>query len=72
MTGYRCEGCKAQFHRLGGFEKHRVGSFAKGHGRGKRRCLTPTEMGQAGLVQDAAGFWKFAAAHDFGEQSRTA
>lgn len=54
LTGDRnqCPGCSVYFNSTRAFEKHRVGS----HGV-DRRCLTPTEMLQRGMAQNAAGFW---------------
>lgn len=60
MTGYRCSGCLAMFHSISAFDRHRVGKFAKGRGRGSRRCMSQTEMLVAGLACDEKGFWRSA------------
>ena len=54
LTGNRnqCQACKQYFNSNAAFDMHRVG----GHGV-DRRCRTPQEMLDKGMVVNHAGFW---------------
>ena len=49
----QCPGCGELFNSTAAFEKHRVGE----HTDNQRRCLTPIEMRQRGMVQVEGGWW---------------
>jgi hypothetical protein len=48
----QCQLCKQYFNSTGAFDKHRTGQ----HGV-NRRCKTPEEMVQSGMVMKPDGFW---------------
>lgn len=48
----QCRGCNELFNSNGAFAKHRTGEFGV-----NRRCMTATEMTEAGMVKRADGFW---------------
>ena len=48
----QCSGCNAFFNSESAHVKHRAGEFGK-----DRRCLTPTEMLEAGMARNADGWW---------------
>ena len=54
LTGQRnqCQGCKQYFNSNTAFDMHRTGK----HGV-DRRCQTPEEMKEIGMLVNAAGFW---------------
>jgi hypothetical protein len=54
LSGSRnqCQSCKEFFNSYGAFDKHRTGS----HGV-DRRCRTPEEMIEKGMVLRNDGFW---------------
>ena len=54
LTGNRnqCQGCKQYFNSNTAFDKHRTGK----HGV-DRRCRTPQEMTEIGMLVNHAGFW---------------
>ena len=54
LVGQRnqCQGCKEYFNSNSAFEMHRTGKFGV-----DRRCLTPQEMTDKGMLKNAAGFW---------------
>lgn len=47
----QCGACGEHFRSPSAFDKHRSGD------QEARRCLTPDEMREAGMVVNAAGFW---------------
>lgn len=55
LNGQRnqCPTCNLYFNSNGAFDKHRIGSFAKG----ERRCMTVDEMLADGMVLPEDGFW---------------
>lgn len=60
LTGCRCEcpTCLEQFGSVRAFDRHRVGSFASpGTFQHHRRCLSPTEMLEAGWTRNPKGQW---------------
>lgn len=48
----QCSGCKQYFNSNGAFDKHRTGR----HGI-NRRCRTPEEMREIGMILRPDGFW---------------
>jgi len=54
LTGRRnqCQGCKQYFNSTTAFDLHRTGK----HGV-NRRCRTPEEMRDIGMLINSAGFW---------------
>ncbi|NBX51269.1 hypothetical protein EBT25_15430 [bacterium] len=48
----QCTVCKQYFNSIGAFDKHRTGK----HGE-DRRCLTPEEMENKGMILRPDGFW---------------
>ena len=49
----QCRGCGQYFNSTSAFDKHRTGE----HTNNQRRCLTPLEMTNRGMVVNARGFW---------------
>jgi hypothetical protein len=54
LTGSRnqCQGCKQYFNSNSAFDKHRTGTHCS-----SRRCRTPEEMLDLGMLINHAGFW---------------
>ena len=54
LTGRRnqCQGCKEYFNSNTAFDKHRTGDHGK-----NRRCRTPLEMTEKGMLINNDGFW---------------
>lgn len=48
----QCGGCGLYFRSLAAFDSHRVGPYTN------RNCLGQQQMQDAGMTQDARGFWK--------------
>jgi hypothetical protein len=48
----QCQGCKEYFNSNYAFDKHRTGK----HGV-NRRCRSPEEMLELGMLKNQAGFW---------------
>lgn len=48
-----CTGCGELFNSTHAFELHRTGE----HAGNQRRCLTPTQMQERGMVKNATGWW---------------
>lgn len=48
----QCSGCGELFRSTYAFTLHRVGEFGV-----NRRCLTPDQMSERGMVKRADGFW---------------
>ena len=55
VTGTRCQcrECGEYFNSLTWFDKHRTGSYRNN----ERRCLTPAEIADAGMMKNDKGFW---------------
>lgn len=59
-TGLRMEHCTACHETFSGTtagDKHRVGEHHIWVGQSRRRCLTPDEMRDKGMAQNARGVW---------------
>jgi hypothetical protein len=59
-TGLRIEHCTACHETFSGTtsgDRHRVGDSAIYSGPDRRRCLTPDEMREKGMTQNARGVW---------------
>ncbi len=54
LTGRRnqCQGCKEYFNSNTAFDLHRTGEYGK-----HRRCRTPEEMTEKGMLVNNDGFW---------------
>jgi len=54
LTGRRnqCQGCKEYFNSNTAFDLHRTGEYGK-----HRRCRTPQEMTEKGMLVNNDGFW---------------
>jgi len=54
LTGRRnqCQGCKQYFNSNTAFDMHRTGEYGK-----HRRCRTPQEMTEKGMLVNNDGFW---------------
>ena len=52
-----CRTCGETFGGLLGFEKHRVGEFNNKPPNYGRRCLSPWEMAEKGMVKSEKGVW---------------
>lgn len=50
-----CAACRQSFASLSSFDKHRAGSFSQR----ERRCLSPAEMREVGLIKGDR-HWHFA------------
>lgn len=48
----QCGNCREYFNSFGAFDKHRTGKYGE-----TRRCLTPEEMLQKGMLKNKDGFW---------------
>ena len=60
LTGCRCQcpTCFDYFGNVVGFDRHRVGAFARpGELAHKRRCRTPADLHARGWVRNERGFW---------------
>lgn len=47
-----CASCHESFTSDTAFDEHRVGAFGV-----DRRCLTPDEMSDSGILRDRRGYW---------------
>jgi len=54
----QCRGCNTYFKSTAAFDKHRVGKHGVYEGPLRRRCLTPVEMVEKGMVLREDGFWR--------------
>jgi hypothetical protein len=54
LTGRRnqCQGCKEYFNSNTAFDLHRTGEYGK-----HRRCRTPQEMTEKGMLVNNDGLW---------------
>lgn len=59
LRGRRCQcrTCGEYFNAASLFDQHRTGPYTLADGSCGRRCLTPDEMREKGMVQRADGFW---------------
>jgi len=59
LTGRRCEctACGDLFNSESAFDRHRIGEFTYLDGASSRRCLTETELLDAGWSRNGAGAW---------------
>jgi hypothetical protein len=60
LRGNRCQcpTCGELFNSVSGFDRHRMGDFAKsGELRHYRCCLSPAKMTAQGWSRNVAGFW---------------
>lgn len=48
----QCTGCGEYFNSVGAFEAHRTGKYGV-----NRRCRTPDEMREIGMILRPDGFW---------------
>lgn len=46
----QCSGCGEYFNSDAAFDKHRIGRFGVPADQGGRRCMSPDEMGKAGMA----------------------
>ena len=47
-----CRGCCESFNSVGAFDMHRTGNHAT-----DRRCMSPGEMYERGMRENADGYW---------------
>lgn len=60
-----CPRCGEDFNSLNAFDRHRVGRHnAPAGSKRARRCLTETELVEAGLHRDAYGRWRMPASEN--------
>lgn len=68
----QCGACGLDFTSLSGFDSHRVGKHGYSYSQGVkmeplredgRRCLTPAELTDRGMTQNARGRWTLPAPH---------
>jgi hypothetical protein len=57
LKGQHCKSCHATFTGTDAGDRHRTGHHAVTEGPERRRCLTPDEMRDKGLSQNAKGLW---------------
>lgn len=58
-----CKSCCQTFSGTTAGDMHRTGRHAISEGPDRRRCLTPDEMVDAGLVLDGKGIWRLPGNH---------
>ena len=53
----QCAGCGEFFNSTFAFDKHRIGSHGVHEGSERRRCMSPAEMLESGMLKNRDDFW---------------